>query len=299
MKLFISSLAFSCFVLPVANAMIASVGGVATHNTSANDAIAEIWNRTVFLGAGTGTYLGKDASGTRWVLTADHVSSGSGTIATSNNQEISLTYSGTAHTMKNSDGSIADLKLFSVTATGENAEYLDALGNLDIYTGTLPTSSPLYCVGTGQNLSIGSAIAPGTARTKQWAEFSFVGKVGKPVADVGRKSDVYMTRFSREFDSFQAGMQDSGSGIFVENAGNWEIAGIAITVGVNSSTNEEAQNAKVGYFEDKNTVCATYFVNLSAYAPQIYAIIPEPSAFGLFAGLASLVFVATRRRRKR
>ena len=288
------SAALSLLAAPFAGAMVASVNGVATHNTTATDYVSEIWNRTVYMGAGTGVYLG-NFGGTHWVLTAAHVSSTSGTIATSDGQSIVLSSGGNVYTsFTNDDGTTADIKLFSVTATGTAADYLDALGNIEIYTGTLYTNTALYCVGTGYNLSVGSGIAGDGTRVKQWGEFYANGLLTQaPYSGYAYTSSAFQEIFSKSGNSVQCGDKDSGSGAFVKNGDSWELAGIAITVGGNGTA------TAVDYYENGNAICATNFVDLSKYASQIYAVIPEPSAFGLLAGMFALGFAGTRRCRKR
>lgn len=293
-----AALALFVCAVPAADAMVASLDGAAFHNESANDAVAEIWNRTVQMSAGTGTYLGKSADGTYWVLTAAHVSSGGGTIATSDGQTIALTYANRSETLKNEDGKNADIKLVAVSATGTAADYLEALGDLNIYTGTLTTVTPLVCVGTGCSLSIGSSYRTGS-RVKQWAAFS--ADSATKITEAAYATDCYGEIFSEKGYSFQGGLYDSGSGVFVNENGAWALVGAAITVG-----GIGADATLVGYAENASNenplIYDTYFSNLSGYADQIAAImaIPEPSSFGLFAGaLAAALAAATTRRRSR
>ena len=296
---FIFPIALSLAWAPFADAMIASVNGEATHNTTATDYVSEIWNRTVELAGGTGTYLGQSADGTHWVMTAAHVTVGTGTIVTSTGETINLTAkAGQEVFFYNADGTKADLQLFAVSAANAEAEsYLNALGNIEIYTGDLYTNTPLYCVGTGCNLSIGSGISAGT-RVKQWGEFCADGLTPEPVAASGFKTHALIETFSVVGNSIQCGKYDSGSGVFVNNGGTWEAVGVAITVG---AANEGA--SKVGYKDAQgenkleNPVCYTMFTDLSAYASQIYAVIPEPSFFGLMAGAFALGLAGVRCRR--
>lgn len=314
--------ALSFLAAPFAGAMIASVDGVPTHNKSATNYVSEIWNRTVTLGAGTGTYLG-NFGGTRWVLTAAHVSSLSGTIVTDDGKSITLSYGGeTYETFKTTIGGnehIADLKLFSVSATGESAkylDYLDSLGNIEIYTNPLSSTSPLYCVGTGKSLAIDFSYDSGDLQ-KEWGEFfhdsSELNLVGTALSPTQKPwvSIAFEENFSKEENSIQCGARDSGSGVFVKNSntGKWEVVGIAIAVDTNVfiDANEDDKNdvnpSAVGFSEDSTDsasarICETKFTYLSAYASQIYAIIPEPSAFGLLAGIFALGVAGTRRRRK-
>lgn len=284
-------IALSIVLSPFAGAMIASVDGVATHNKNATDYVSEIWNRTVYLAAGTGTYLGKSADGTHWVLTAAHVSAGDGTIKTSTGETIGLSNAGTTHYFYNADGTQADLKLFSVSATETNEDRLNKIGNLEIYTGALYTNTPLYCVGTGANLSIGGGISG--ERVKQWGEFCADGASPdlQQTPSYSYRSPVFQEVFSNKGKSIQCGAQDSGSGAFVKNGNDWELVGVAISVG------GVGNSSSVNYYESGDAICATNFVDLSQYASQIYAIIPEPSAFGLLAGMFVLGLAGMRRRR--
>lgn len=303
--LFASALCF--LAAPFAGAMIASIDGKDGHNTdptkdflgnATSEDITEIWNRTVQIegggSPGTGTYLGKSSDGTHWVLTAAHVNpirTGTLTIKTAGNEDISLSYTGgTSYYFYNEDGTKADLELFAVSAVGDAATYLNSLGNIDICTG-ISTDTPLYCVGTGANLSLGGGISSG-GRVKQWGEFyagDFLTML--PESNYVYTNSAFQEFFSNSGNSVQCGMYDSGSGAFVKNDDSWEVAGVAVNIG------EVGNASSVGFFESGNAICATYFVDLSKYASQIYAIIPEPSAFGLLAGIFALGFAGTRRRR--
>ena len=288
---FIFPIALSLAWAPFADAMIASVNGEATHNTTATDYVSEIWNRTVRLNAGTGTYLGQSADGTHWVMTAAHVTVGTGTIVTSTSETITLTAkAGQEVFFYNADGTKADLQLFAVSAANAEAEsYLNALGNIEIYTGDLYTNTPLYCVGTGRKLEMGKSTNAVSLRVKQWGEFYAEGYVTDG-------SNLYVKEvFSNRQDSLQCGLQDSGSGVFVDTGDLWELRAIAVSIG----PNDTALSDPIGYAsaQDSSLCCETYFLDLSAYASQIYAVIPEPSLFGLMAGVFALGLAGVRRRR--
>lgn len=308
--LFASALSF--FAAPFAGAMIASISGKDGHNTdptkdflgnATSEDITEIWNRTVQIegggSPGTGTYLGKSSDGTHWVLTAAHVNpirTGTLTIKTAGNEDISLSYTGgTSYYFYNEDGTKADLELFSVSADGDAATYLNSLGNIGICTDPLQTNTALYCVGTGANLSIGSGVSS-ESRVKQWGEFcadEFLTMT--PESGYSYTNFAFLEFFSNRGSSVQCGMYDSGSGAFVKNDDCWEVAGVAVRVG---GVGGVGNASSVGFIDESdNAICATYFVDLSKYASQIYAIIPEPAAFGLLAGIFALGFAGTRRRR--
>ena len=314
------ALAFSA--VPAADAMVASIyeekffgfstSVKETHNTDYSTAttdISEIWNRTVWIAddGGTATYLGRAADGSHLILTANHVGMHSMSITTTDGSTYDLTAN------KNWRIGTADLKIYSVSVNTETSEFLDSLGNIDIYTGTLTISTNLYSVGTGKSTAIGSAYTTGT-REKQWAEFKrnnisvtdengTVSTVATVPVNTSGTTECYAEVFSNEETSFQATQYDSGSGVFVwdSSENKWKIAGVTLAVG----SNTDIDTSIIGYYEesgkDSPKTCCTFFADLSQYAPQINAImaIPEPSAFGLLAGTCALVLAASRRRRSR
>lgn len=314
------------FCVPAANAMVASIYEkehiwstptiTETHNTDYSGAtanISEIWNRTVWTGNGTATYLGRNANGQHLILTAAHVGASSLSITSADNNTYKLTSAGTSWRLTNtSDRSKADLQIIAVTAnTSAGEKFLETLGNIGIaseittQTDRFGQPSTLYAVGTGRSTKIGGnpMDESGTyPREKQWAEFTAYQKESELVDSTTGNGTVigttacYTEIFSNAETSFQGTVQDSGSGVFVYQNGEWLLVGTLIGIGGNSKT-----ATTVGYTETENSVCATFFADLSQYAPQINAImaIPEPSAFGLLAGTCALGFAASRRRRSR
>jgi len=318
------------FCVPAANAMVASIYEkehiwstptiTETHNTDYSGAtanISEIWNRTVWTGNGTATYLGQNANGQHLILTAAHVGASSLSITSADNNTYKLTSAGTSWRLTNtSDSSKADLQIIAVTAnTSAGEKFLETLGNIEIASEITtqtdwfgqPSRQPstLYAVGTGRPTKIGGnpMDESGTyPREKQWAEFTAYQKVSELVDSTTGNGTVigttacYTEFFSNAETRFQGTVQDSGSGVFVYQNGEWLLVGTLIGIGGNSET-----ATTVGYKETENSVCATFFADLSQYAPQINAImaIPEPSAFGLLAGTCALVLAASRRRRSR
>ena len=303
--------------VPAANAMVASIyeekflgfstSVTETHNTdysTAVDDISEIWNRTVWIEnekdtGGTATYLGRSADGSHLILTANHVGMNSMTITATDGSNYNLTAN------QNWRIGTADLRIYSVSVDTKTSDFLDSLGSIDIYTGTPKTSTKLYAVGTGYSTAIGSNYTTGT-REKQWAEFkrnniSVKNEDGTdstadtvPVNTSGT-TDCYAEVFSNRETSFQATTYDSGSGVFVYQDGEWLLVGTLIAV----SRDTESATA-VNYSGTENSVCFTLFADLSVYADQINAImnIPEPSVFGLFAGLGVLAIACTHRSRR-
>lgn len=307
------TLALPFFAVPAANAMVASVNGTETHNLTPTNNLTEIWNRTVWTGNGTATYLGQNADGQHLILTAAHVGASSLSITSADNNTYNLTSAGTSWRLTNTgDSSKADLQIIAVTAnTSAGEKFLETLGNIEIASGiTTQTDrvgqpSTLYAVGTGRSTEIGGnpMDESGTyPREKQWAEFTAYQKESELVNSTTANGTVigttacYTETFSNTETSFQGTVQDSGSGVFVYQNGEWLLVGTLIGIGGNSET-----ATTVGYIETENSICATYFADLSRYADQINAImaIPEPSAFGLLAGTCVLAFAASRRSRKK
>jgi hypothetical protein len=75
----------------------------------------------------------------------------------------------------------------------------------------------------------------------------------------------------------QAVVGDSGGPVFVRNGGQWELAGIMVTVGAFSGQPSPGLTAVFGN--------VTYMADLSFYRDQIVAVVPEPDAATL-AGVA-------------
>lgn len=313
LPVFALSLMSAFSVAPSMRAMVAFNGSERVHNldpsacTSAN--ISELWNRTVYLDAGSGIYLGKDASGQAWVLTDAHVSStGKGYINfdTGDGAYVDVgIISDKDVVLKNNDGSNADLKLLAVNLTGTASAIsaLDAYGNMKIYTQSPLTGKTLYTVGTGFSPTISDSMSPYSGlRDKQWAEFSSdsSGLISRTFT-AGYSTVCYITEFTQEKPSVIACPNDSGCGIFVQGEEReWLLAGTMEGI-FRKFTGDyiiyaESAEREVGGF------CYTAFSNLSVYADQIYAVIgvpvPEPSAFGLLASAGALAFCAIRRRRR-
>ncbi|MBP3303113.1 MAG: hypothetical protein J6L64_08295 [Opitutales bacterium] len=312
---FAGTIALAFSAVPAANAMVVSIyeekffgfstSVTETHNTDYSAAatdISEIWNRTVWIegDGGTATYLGRAADGSHLILTANHIGMHAMTITATDGSIHKLTAN------KNWRIGTADLKIYSVSVDAEASDFLDSLGDIDIYTGTPTTSTALYTVGTGKSTAIGSNYTTGT-REKQWAEFKrnnisssnedgSVSTVNTVPVSTSGTTDCYAEVFSNKETSFQATQYDSGSGVFVYQNGEWLLVGTLLAI----AGDTESATA-INYSGAENSVCFTLFADLSQYAGQINAImaIPEPSGFGLLAGTLTLAFAASRRSRKK
>lgn len=302
-----------CSAMPIANAMVASGGDTGTHHYAATYDVAEIWNRTVYIGTensgGTGTYLGQSADGRCWVLTAAHVSVGAMSVATTSTSSFSLTTTGDVVEITNSDGTAADLKLVAVNKNSEYTSFLEGqeyANSIGIYSGSLTTTTPLYTVGTGKSSAIGFGISSGT-RQKEWAGFTADTDSATSVStSTTWVTPCYVELFQSEKTGFQACTYDSGSGVFIYGGAEtgWQVVGVNLAVAGYNGTKFVSSLGNIGYMENasENNIltCSTFFANLSPYAEQINAVmaIPEPSAFGCLAGTFALALAASSRRRR-
>lgn len=125
-------------------------------------------------------------------------------------------------------------------------------------------------------------------RTKRWgtnniigpSAFENLGSLAVPV-----NVQVFASNFSDTGgNESQAALGDSGSGVFILNGGNWELAGIALAVGGFSG-----QPDNTAVFGNE-----TYYADLSFYRSQILTIIPEPGS----AALSVMALLGLLRRRR-
>ena len=96
----------------------------------------------------------------------------------------------------------------------------------------------------------------------------------------GNYYEVLVTTLSPYAGDNEAGaaMYDSGSGLFVEDAGVWKLAGI--TSYVYSPTTPQGTSTNTSTFHRfSNSMDRNYFVRVSTYASQIQAAIPDISTY--------------------
>lgn len=250
----------------------------------------------------TGVYIGNG-----WVLTADHVGAG-----TFNLGGVNYSYDGVnSHQINN-----VDLQVFKLSSS-------PLLAPLTISSATPSVNDDVVMIGAGRTPTSSSpttwfvdtdpatwawstsifpeadSIASGFTTTSSSKVVRWGTNVVESIdADISYLSydpmDMIVTDFDETggtaFES-QAVLNDSGSGLFVDNGSGWELAGTIVTVGNHNNQPGGAGSALFGNL--------TYSVDLSQHAEAIegyyLAPVPEPAAFAMLFGLAALWLMVSRR----
>lgn len=257
--------------------------GDGTQNTSApvNDPGFEHVGRR---GSLTAVYLGDG-----WVLTANHVGTGTVTFG----GETAEPLPGSAVRVANGDGTYADLLLFAVHPPPD-------LPLLPIRTDPLSGGEAAILAGNGRDRGPATSWdpngppPPGPIGGWEWAASRSLRWGTNVVDDFPVDPVVDTFAFTTVFDEgapgdeAQAANGDSGGAVFVHDGVEWQLAGILFAIGV--LTDQPPQTALYG-----NT---SYAADLSLYADQILdtVALPEPGAAPALVGGALLVAALRRRR---
>ncbi len=268
-------------------------GGDGTQNTTAPIG-GQGWD---YVGRITGsapsgvTYIDND-----WFITAYHIQvldSPTGVLLGGSSYSIDA---GSWTRLTNSVGGDADLAMFRVTTDV-------ALPGLSIAAASLSNGTGLTMIGNGRNRQIGetqwnvnTAPDPWTwvevgsggnaagykwdaGSTKRWGTNTKEASAGL-INDGFGITDMFYTDFDSTPDEAQGATFDSGGGVFVDNGGDWELAGLMLT-----TVQFSGQPASTAVYGD-----LTYSADLAFYADQINTTtaIPEPSvlAFGFIVPIA-------------
>ncbi len=269
------------FTLNAAQAVVVA-GGDGTQNTTAPSG-GQGWDYVGQIIAGNGAPSGVTYLDNNWFITAYHVQvldNPTGVLLGGLSYSIDA---GSWTRLNNSVGGDADLAMFRVTSSV-------GLSALTVRSSSLANGSALTMVGNGRNRETDltrwnsswtevpfggtySGYKWTTESTKRWGTNTKEASVGLINTGLG-STDMFDTNFDNTGDQAQGATYDSGGGVFVDNAGNWELAGIMVAV-----SGFSGQPASTSVFGNK-----TYSADLSFYADQIATTvaIPEPSilAFG-------------------
>lgn len=283
-------LAAGPFAVPGGAVVIDRVGG---GNTTA-PADDPGWNNVGAIWIGGGVYIGNG-----WVLTANHIGSGSGfTLGGTTYQMIP----GTGHQLTNNGAAgktaLTDLYMFqvasppslpwvSIAATGPsvgdsvtligrgrdqqaNYTYWSVNTSVNPYVWTETTPSNANAAGFKTN----------STQTMRWGTNSVDTTLW---VNDGLDVHSFTTTFDYGVSSNEAQVVhgDSGGGVFVKQGGLWSLAGIIIAQGIYSG---QPGGTNTAVFGD-----ASYIADLSFYRSQIVAIaVPEPAGIVQIALAASV-----------
>lgn len=264
------------------------------------------WNNVGAIGVGGGVYIGYG-----WVLTANHVGSGSGITLGG------VTYAmapGTGHRLTN-DGAagksaLTDLYMFQIQGPYPKLPFIQVAGTSPadgdtvtmIGRGRLQQANPTYwSVNTTPNPWVWTET---TAQLANEAGFKTDGtkamRWGTNVIDNRGWVNAGAGDFLSVSATFDPGVSDneaqvvsgdSGGAVFVKQSGQWRLGGIILAQGVLSG---QPGGTSTAAFYD-----TSYFADLSYYRPQIVALaVPEPHGTTLLI-VAGVAGVGLRRLRRR
>ena len=266
-----------------ASALVVSGG---TGNTTA-PADLPGWADVGNLNGSTCVYLGDG-----WVLTAGHVGPGNPVFG-----GIDYTWNGVTRQIHDpaSPSTNADLIMFQLTTDPVS------LPALTIGSAAPPVDAQITAVGCGFSRAAsetwwnsswqeqtGTPAYAGfnwntSDSSKRWGTANVAGSA-RGDDGTGTTTDFLYTIFSSTGGSnaMQAATHDSGSAVFYKSGSQWELSGIILAVATYSG-----QPADTAVYGD-----ATYFADLSQYAPQIDAVlVPEPSSLVLLAAGAAGLWI--------
>ena len=287
-------LAVLCVFSAVAAEAVIVSGGDGSQNTTAPsggqgwDYVGKIDHATANSGV---TYISNN-----WFITAYHIQSldnPTGVILGGSTYSIDA---GSWTRLQNSSGGNADLAMFRVTGGTVG------LPGLTVRSSNLPNNSALTMIGNGRNRAAGltywdagwnevpsggtySGYKWAAGSQKRWGTNTKQANAGL-VNDGFGITDMFFTDFDAASGEAQGATYDSGGGVFVNNGGNWELAGVMLT-----TSGYSGQPAGTAVFGNR-----TYSADMRYYADQINttAAIPEPSVFVLAVLAPSAAFFIRR-----
>jgi hypothetical protein len=168
---------------------------------------------------------------------------------------------------------LADVTLHT-SASGDDVSYTSGFGRNQI---TVDVIGTLIAYGRGRNLSVEDTAAGtdntwtwGTTLAKRWGTNQIEGTTTiSATSEYNYNYSALRISLDADVGNDEAGLAtfDSGSGIFVQNNGNWTLAGIATVVQTANSSTFSANGD------------ANYFVRIQNHADVIEAAIPDTETY--------------------
>ena len=279
------------FAASPASAVIIS-GGDGSGNKTAPDG-DQGWSYVGVVEHDSFVYLGNG-----WAITAYHVAH---KITDSSTVELDgssyAVAAGSVQQLTNNYGTLADLAMFQLQTpppalSGVSIASGDITGVTAIGYGKDRATLPTYWDAGWNETTSSSAVYTGykwipNTLTKRWGTNILSGSLPdletRDGARFGGITDCLLTTFDANGgpNEMQASDGDSGGGVFVQQDGVWNLAGIMLAVGSGPSDITKPDSlATTAVYGDE-----TAFADLRPYAGQIQDImgVPEPSALALLA----------------
>jgi hypothetical protein len=234
----------------------------------------------------SGIFLG-NYNGKSWVLTANHVGLGPFVLGGTSYSAIA----GSGHQLLNADNSLSDVFLYQISGN-------PGLAPLSFASSTPTNGSQVYMVGFGRDRLANRTywIDNGGAWTQTFAGDPLANRIGYqwsgPQPGVERwgtglvagqtmglnNTAALYTNFLDQTNNAALTTGDSGGGVFVHQAGQWQLAGMLDATGVLPN-----QPAGTSILNTAGVGSTNVFADLTQYDPQINALlspVPELSFNG-------------------
>jgi hypothetical protein len=236
------------------------------------------WDYVGAVSGASGIYLGA-YNGNSWVLTAAHVGPGTFTLASTAYNYVANSYvqiTGTDLGVFQIEGSLSLPNLTLAATTPVMGSSITMIG----YGRNRATDPTTWYVDVGTNpftwseSSFPAAVSFdgykwAAGQTKRWGT-NLVSGTATISYGYGNVKSLYTT-FDNSAGEAQGAPGDSGGGVFFNNSGTTELAGLMVTIA--SYSGQPAETSVYGNL--------TYAADIAQYRNQILVVIPEPSTLVL------------------
>ncbi len=255
------------------------------------------WANAGKAGFGSGIYLGRDANGQGFVLTAGHVVSANDVFVPEGGASVDMTL---YKTLKNPDNSDSDLVLYKL----DDPDALAHLPMVPITDSLRSVDDQVLMIARGRiRKDPDKEDAPyewSSTKDQLWGE-NVASSTGVTFDANGTINDTagFAVTFNNPDPLFpqlvtpgltheaQAAVQDSGGPTFYYDGSHWALTGLMHAIDSIDGDNNPPGSGDADYGE------RTFISDLSLYADQLPTLVPEPSGLALF-GLGSLALLRRR-----